>query len=120
MSIGNPAAERAAIESTYEDTATILRAICETVGAVDRPVLRPVYELVPCALSRTSDKSKQTNAQQDIECDSVLFVAPGMDIQPGDRAEVTRFGGEYSFEVVGRPAVYATHQEVFLKERTLA
>lgn len=119
MSFGNPEAERAALESTYEDTATVLRMEDGLVGAIDRPVLKTLCENVPCALSRSGNRSKQTTAQQDIEYDGVLFLAPEWDVQPGDTVEVKRFGGAYRFEAVGRPAVYATHQEVFLKERGL-
>lgn len=79
----------------------------------------PVYSGIRCALSRKSDSSRQTAAQQDVEYDCVLFAAPELDVKPGDGVTVSRFGVEEQFEAVGRPARYATHQEIFLKGRDL-
>lgn len=120
MSFGNAKAERRALELTYEDTASIIRMTDTSVGAIDKMAPTAVYEGVRCGLSRTSDRSKQTAAQQDIEYDAVLFLAPELSVEAGDTAEVTRFGSVLNFEVVGIPTRYATHQEVFLKARDLA
>lgn len=120
MSFGNAAAERAALETTYEDTADILRKVEKADGAIDRLSDEPVYTGVSCALSRRSDSSKQTSAQQDVSYDCVLFMAPEPEVLPGDSVVVTRFWHAQTFEAVGLPAVYATHQEVFLKGRGLA
>lgn len=119
MGFGIPSVERAALESTYEDMAVISRMDTVQVGAIDKTAPAPVYSGVPCALSRKSDSSRQTSAQQDVEYDSILFVAPELSVKPGDDVVVTRFGLEECFEAVGRPARYATHQEVFLKGRDL-
>ena len=54
-----------------------------------------------------------------MEYDCVLFAAPELDVKPGDGVAVSRFGVEELFEAVGRPARYATHQEIFLKGRDL-
>ena len=119
MGFGIPAAERAALEATYEDTAVISRMGTKQVGAIDKMAPTPVYSGVRCALSRKSDSSRQTAAQQDVEYDCVLFAAPELDVKPGDSVAVSRFGVEEQFEAVGRPARYATHQEIFLKGRDL-
>lgn len=121
MGFGNPAAERVALEATYEDSATILRAQDAQDGSLTRQEETPVYQAVSCGLSRGgSDSSGQTAMQNNIDYDATLFLAPELDIRPGDRVEVTRFGVMYSFAVEGRPPVYATHQEVRLKERGLS
>ena len=101
---GNPAAERAAIEMTYEDTATISRTEPATgANHITRAVPAVKYFEIICALSYSgSDKSQQTDAQK-------------------------RFGREdpnsrrlLAFQVVGRPVVYATHQEIKVKDGDLA
>lgn len=121
MGFGNPAAERAALEATYEDSATILRIQDVQDGSLTGQEEMSVYQAVSCALSRgASDSSGQTAMQNNIDYDAVLFLAPELDVRPGDRVEVTRFGAMYSFAVEGRPAVYATHQEARLKERGLS
>ncbi|KAF5056844.1 hypothetical protein DSECCO2_362920 [anaerobic digester metagenome] len=120
MGFGIPSAERMALESTYEDTVTIQRMETVATGAIDKLVPVSVYSGQRCALSQKSDSSRQTAAQQDIEYDCILFVAPELKIAPGDTAAVQRLGTAENFEVVGRPVRYATHQEVFLKGRELS
>ena len=90
---GNPAAERAAIEMTYEDTATISRTEPATgANHITRAVPAVKYSEIICALSYSgSDKSQQTNSRRLL-----------------------------AFQVVGRPAVYATHQEIKVKDGDLA
>ena len=122
MGFGISDAERAALEQTYEDTAEIRRIQTVTVGAIDKAVPSAVYSGIRCALSRTQagDRSRQTEAQQDVDYDCVLFAAPELTVRPGDEVTVFRFGVKETFEAVGRPARYATHQEIFLKGRELA
>ena len=126
---GNPAAERAAIETTYEDTATISRTET-TTGSNNITKTVPVvkYSEIICALSYSgSDKSQQTDAQNEIDYDAVLFAAPDLLVIPGDSVSLKRFGRMdptsqrvLTFQVVGRPAVYATHQEIRVKDGDLA
>lgn len=126
---GNPAAERAAIETTYEDAATVFRASPQTGGdQITRSIFSEVYADVACALSYAgAGASGQTRAQNTIDYDAVLFAAPELCILPGDRIDVRRFGRGtpcggrlLHFAVVGRPAVYATHQEITVKDGDLA
>lgn len=115
------AAERAALELTYEDRADILRVRTVRFGSLTRQETGLVYAAVKCGLSRGGgDSSGQTVMQNNIDYDATLFLAPELDIQPGDRVEVTRFRFVCSFTVESRPAVYVTHQEVRLKELGLA
>lgn len=125
MAFGNAQAERRAIETTYEDIATVSRAVQQTGGdKITRAVPEMVYSDVICALSYSgSDKSKQTKAENQIDYDAVVFMAPELAVRPGDKVTVTRFGRDnpgsqimLTFEVVGRPPVYATHQEVKVRD----
>lgn len=120
MGFGVPDEERTALEETYEDTAVISRMETRQTGAIDRSSPAPVYSGIRCALSRRSDSSRQTAAEQDVEYDCVLFAAPELVVKPGDAVTVSRFGVDEKFEAVGRAARYATHQEIFLKGRDLA
>lgn len=119
VGFGNPAAERAAIERTYEDTATVIRVRPATgIDHITRNEPVTVCEAAPCGLSQTGVAgSGQAPAQNKVECDGVLFLAPEWPIKPGDRVEVQRLGAVLAFEAVGRPAVFATHQEITLRER---
>lgn len=129
MAFGNAAAERAAIEKTYEDTAVISRTAPETgSNKITKAVPAVIYNEIVCALSySTTDRSKQTQAQQDIDYDAVIFAPPDLAILPGDAVTLKRFGRDnpesaitLNFKVVGRPIVYATHQQVKVKDGDLA
>lgn len=129
MSFGNASAERAAIEMTYEDTATVSRTTPQrgqnAISASDPSV---IYSCIICALSYTgSDSSGQTDAQNNVDYDAVIFAGPDLSILPGDKIVLKRFGRDdpssqkdLNFAVVGRPAVYATHQEIKVKDGDLA
>ncbi len=126
---GNPGAERAAIELTYEDTATITRTTQQTgANKITKSVPGVIYSEIICALSYSgSDKSRQTKAQNEVDYDAVIFAAPDLLVLPGDTVALKRFGREdptskrlLSFEVVGRPAVYQTHQEIRVKDGDLS
>ena len=126
---GNPEAERAAIEATYEDVAAISRTKPKTgVNHITKVEPVVIYDEIICALSYSgADKSEQTRAQNKIEYDAVIFTAPKLDIMPGDKVMLERFGRiekqcEHilNFSVVGRPVIYATHQEIKVKDGDLA
>ncbi len=126
---GNPSAERTAIETTYEDTATIYRTAPQTgTDGLTKAATAAVYQGIICGLSRSSeDGSGQTKAQNNVDYDAVIFAAPELQVLPGDRVSLQRFGLDnpgsqqiLHFAVVGRPAVYATHQEIQVKDGDLA
>lgn len=129
MAFGNASAERAAIELTYEDTATVSRTTSQK-GKNNISVSSPsvIYDGIICSLSYTgSDNSRQTDAQNEVDYDAVIFAAPDLLVLPGDSISLKRFGREdpnsrrlLAFQVVGRPAVYATHQEIKVKDGDLA
>lgn len=129
MAFGSPAAERAAIESTYEDTATVYRTAPKRgANGLSASVPDVVYSGIICALSYSgTNSSMQTNAQQNIDHDAVVFAGPDLKALPGDTIVVKRFGRddpsstqEVTFEVIGRPSVYATHQEIKVKDGDLS
>lgn len=125
---GNPAAERAAIEMTYEDTATVSRTTLQKINNISKHVPEDIYTDSICALVYSgSDKSQQMQAQNKIDYDAIIFFPPSLSILPGDKIALKRFGRDnpdstivYNFEVVGRPNIYATHQEVRVKDGDLA
>lgn len=87
-----------------------------------------IYDGIICALSYTgSDNSRQTDAQNNVDYDAVIFASPDLLVLPGDTIVVKRFGRDdpssgrnLTFEVIGRPSVYATHQEIKVKDGDLA
>ncbi len=129
MAFGQADAERAAIEMTYEDIAVVERTTPQRrENSITESVPSVVYDAVICALSYTgSDNSRQTDAQNAIDYSAVIFAAPDLSILPGDIIRLKRFGRDdpsskinLVFEVVGRPSVYATHQEIGVKDGDLA
>ena len=129
MAFGNAIAERAAIEKTYEDTATVSRTTPQRgQNAISTSDPSVVYTDIICGHSYSgSDSSGQTDAQNNVDYDAVVFAGPDLQILPGDKIALKRFGRDDSssqlilnFEVVGRPAVYATHQEIKVKDGDLA
>ena len=120
MGFGNVTAERRAIEATYEDTADLFRSMAVTdENNISHNVQKALCEGIPCALSKGVNTSAEQKAQT-VEHTNILFAAPEFEILPGDTVKVTRFGRVRNFTVLGFPDVYATHQEIKLKERGLA
>ena len=122
MGFGNPAAERAALEQTYEDRTDVLRPGRDREGNLTRTVYELVYGALPCALSRAGvqsrlsrERSGQNRAENRLDYDAVLFLAPEPELRPGDRVRVQRADGE----LVGRAVRYPTHQEAAAREKRL-
>ena len=129
MAFGNASAERAAIELTYEDTATVSRTTSQRgKNNISTSFPSVIYDGIICALSYTgSDNSRQTDAQNNVDYDAVIFAGPDLSILPGDKIVLKRLGRDdpssqkdLNFAVVGRPAVYETHQEIKVKDGDLA
>ena len=126
--IGNPEAEKKALQATFEDVATITRPGHKKGPdgfAVPSPVV--ICESIICALSKVRDNSAQTDAQQNIRRDMTLFVPPEVEAKAGDTVVVKRFGRidpdspyEHRFEIVGVPVRYMTHVEIALKDVDIA
>lgn len=124
---GNPTAERAALEMTYEDTMTITTTTHVVIDHITHTEPKTIYADVMCALSRSGDSSAQTDVQHKIDYDAVIFAAPELAVLPGDTIQLRRFGRDQpeskitlDYEVIGVPAVYMTHQQIKVKERGIA
>ncbi|MCR8844062.1 hypothetical protein NQ117_10230 [Paenibacillus sp. SC116] len=121
---GNAEAERTALELTYEDSCSVSRSVAaEDADGIVRTTWTNIYDNIACAFSAGSDRSSQTTVEHRIEYEATLYVAPTVSIQAGDRVTVQRFGQvklSSSYEVVGVPKRYATHNEVRLKAEKLA
>ena len=110
---GCAAAERAAIESTYDAVCSIARPSVKSEDDIARTVSAVIADGVRCGLSRGGDSSGQDMAN--VIADSrVLFIAPETDIRAGDAVTVSLYGRTETLEAVGMPLLYATHQEVTL------
>ena len=95
MAFGNASAERAAIELTYEDTAAVSRTTSQR-GKNNISVSSPsvIYDGIICALSYTgSDNSRQTDAQNNVDYDAVIFASPDLLVLPGDTIVVNGSDG---------------------------
>ena len=128
MGFGNPAAERAALEQTYEDRTDVLRPGRDREGNLTRTVYELVYGALPCALSRAGvqsrlsrERSGQNRAESRLDYDAVLFLAPEPELRPGDRVRVQRADGEtLELELVGRAVRYPTAPKGLLSTFTFA
>lgn len=124
---GHPDAERAALESTYEDLVDIKRVTVKAdADNIAKKTLEVVKAGVICALSRGGDQSAQTDAQHNIQHDFKVFMPPDTDVKAGDTLNVYRFGRmmqnteAQTFEVIGVPLRYLTHIEATAKAVSIA
>ncbi|WP_339316880.1 ABC transporter ATP-binding protein [Paenibacillus sp. FSL R10-2734] len=119
MQFGMVAAERAALESTYEGLCTVseMKDVKDPVSGKTRQ--QPVVVLAdePCGLSQsTLPSATQTVTSDKVEYDAKLFISPDVTIKPGSRITVQQNGMEFKGEQAGKAFRYATHQEIKLKE----
>src|SRR5690606_10020446 len=110
-------AHRRVIERLYKDRASISRyAEYEDSNTTETKLgLFPVYENVPCRLSRIAfATNRQSETVNEIFYETKLFIAPEYVIKQGDVVEVTR-GTVKRVYKAGEPVVYSPHQEVSLQ-----
>lgn len=115
--------QRKILQRFYEDRATLLQPKEHRQGALTWAEYVVAEENVPCSLSRLGSRSNRVGNRsargddvQHIAWDCVLFLAPEWWMEAGDRVRVSQLGKVMEFEVMGRPAQYATHQELLLRE----
>lgn len=119
--IGHVRQERAAIESTYEDTCDIFAAVKEKKGSITFNCGQKIYAYVPCALSqRQLRPSKQTDQVNKIDYDAKLFLAPEIEAPAGCKIIVLVQGRRLAFVHSGEAFVYPTHQEIMLRREDKA
>lgn len=118
-SFGNIAAERVAMESTYEGLCTVfeMQNVKDPVSGKTRQQPVMVLSAEPCALSQSSLlAATQTVTADQINYDAKLFISPDVIIKPGSRITVVQNGMIFEGEQAGQPFRYATHQEIKLRE----
>ncbi|WP_081390250.1 MULTISPECIES: hypothetical protein [Paenibacillus] len=119
MQFGMVAAERAALESTYEGLCTVseMKDVKDPVTGKTRQQTIIVLANEPCGLSQSSlPAATQTVTADQINYDAKLFISPDITIKPGSRITVQQNGMEFKGEQAGKAFRYATHQEIKLKE----
>lgn len=85
---------------------------------VQKPI--PIVVDQPCRISqRALGTNNQTEAQNNIQYETKIFVAPEFPIQQGNMLTVTRDGVERKYHA-GEPFKYPTHQEVSIQRREWA
>jgi hypothetical protein len=116
MAFGNVKAERKAIEMTYLDVCKIERSVKTETDGITKHSFNAVYENVKCALSNSSVSAEQTDKYNDVVYSAKLFLPPDIDVYAGDKVTVIVEGRTVKFENMSAPALFPTHQVVFLKE----
>lgn len=111
-----------AIEKMYVDSADVYRY--EDIRDPDTGVTKKVpvlkYEKQSCRISqRALAANAQTEAQNDIQYETKLFISPDLELQQGDLLQVTRGGVQRKY-VAGEPFLYPTHQEVSIQRKEWA
>jgi hypothetical protein len=82
--------------------------------------LAPIYTDQPCRMSQKQLASNgQTEAQNDVQYEMKLFIAPELAIQQGDVLELTRGSRSWTL-YAGEPFPYPTHQEISLQRKGYA
>ncbi len=116
----NYSQHRAAIESLYEDRATISRYIETKVGSGATKLSKdpvPVYADQPCRISQKAlGTNDQTEAQNNVRYETKLFIAPELEIKQGDLIDIARGSVTRSY-TAGEPFPYWSHQEISLERR---
>ncbi|MFX3631857.1 MAG: ABC transporter ATP-binding protein [Candidatus Pristimantibacillus sp.] len=112
---------RKAIEKMYAHKATISRHVKSEKGSGATKVqLSVVYENQACRLSQSgSGKNNQSPAQNDIQYELRLFIAPEIIITQGDEITVAYEGIVMTY-VAGEPFRYSSHQEINLERKGYA
>lgn len=108
---------RQRLETTYEDTVTVMR-----YGEVELPgsgeiVLGeyPVHTNIPCRISQKAlGANGQTESVNNIAYETKMFISPDVEIKQGDKCSVTRVGVTREY-TSGEPFLYPTHQEISLQ-----
>jgi hypothetical protein len=118
MSFGNPTAERAALELTYEGLCTVTEFVSskDPNTKVTSQQTTVVLADQPCALSQTSQPAaRETVTDNWLDYDAKLFISPDVAINAGSVIRVIQNGMDNVYERSGDPFIYATHQEIMLK-----
>lgn len=112
--------KRKAIESLYQDTATITTAVKGQVDSKTGRVINGVKTSpeYPCRISyKTFPIADNPNGIAEFSQLITLFIAPEVNIPAGSKVTVNHLGKTLEFTSSGIPALYTDHQEIELKNR---
>lgn len=108
------------LESTYFDRCIIKRKekIKNPITGVTETVEKIIAENVKCALSKKDNQVMSSDGVGKLAFSHLLFLNPNIDIQEGDKVEVTTMG-KISIYLASKPFYYSSHSETLLsyKER---
>lgn len=111
-------AARKAIESTYQGTMTVTehRKMKNERTKLTTYEDVTVLENQPCKLSfERLQAAVQGESAVAVRQVTKLFLSPEITVKAGSRITVTQDGVTTNYTSSGIPAVYATHQEIFLE-----
>jgi hypothetical protein len=107
---------KSAVEKLYTDRCTVygFTEVTKANGSTGFE-LAALHSDIPCRLSfQTIANTDQTSKADLIIQVAKLFVSPNIEIKAGSRIDVLRGGETMKYKSSGKPAVYATHQEIVL------
>lgn len=108
---------RKAIESLYDGKCSITeyQKIKKQNGSTGFQETT-VIEYQPCRISfKTVTSAKESAMNQSITQVIKLFLAPEIAVKTGSKITVTQNGTTTEYKSSGKPAKYATHQEIILE-----
>lgn len=108
---------RAVIEQTYVGRCTVTehRKVKKPNGSTgfEEAV---VFEKQPCLMIyKTVSSASTPEPAAVINQGTVLLIAPEVEIKPGSKITVSQNGVTMDYARSGIPAVFATHQEIYLE-----
>ena len=108
---------RKAIESLYDGKCTITehQKVKKENGSTGFEEV-VVLEDKPCRLSfKTINSTNQGEVASAVVQVTKLFLSPDIQVNPGSKLTVTQNGVKTDYKSSGKPATYATHQEIVLE-----
>ena len=107
---------RKAIESLYSHRCDVYEKQKKIKGSVTTFEDIKKYENIKCRLSfEKTTYGKRGDIKTDIEQTIKIFLAPEIDIKDGSKIIITNEEGKiFEYKASGKPAIYITHQEVYL------
>lgn len=107
---------RKLIESRYDMTCTVYEY--QSVKGEDKITKSQEVAVLsdqPCRISYENiNSTNQSTGAAEQSIITKLFISPDIEIKAGCKISVTKGGKVENFQRSGRPAKYATHQEIML------
>lgn len=107
---------RKAIESLYKGSCEIIikEYTSNPTTHISESVEKTIVTAQPCRLSYKSLPVTTGDNVAAVAQSVKLFLAPEIDVPEGSKIVVTQCGVTTAYKRSGKPAVYATHQEIEL------